>query len=136
MEIRQAAARAANRANPDYFTGDVWLDPIAASSPPSRLNAASVTFAPGARTAWHTHPVGQTLLVLSGSGRAQTRGGPARALRPGDVVIFAPGEKHWHGAAPDSMMTHLAMQEAVDGFAADWLEQVEDEDYLAAPEDG
>ncbi len=133
MDIRKAGAAPAARANPDYFTGEVWMEPIAVSAPPSRLSALRVTFAPGARTAWHTHPVGQTLLVLSGVCHAQSRGGPVRALRPGDVAVFAPGEEHWHGAAPDSLMAHLAMQEAVDGSAADWLEQVSDADYLTPP---
>jgi quercetin dioxygenase-like cupin family protein len=101
---------------------------------PARVRAVVVTFEPGARTAWHTHPLGQTLLVLSGLGRAATWGGPVRAIGPGDVVWIPPGEKHWHGAAPEVAMSHLAVQEALDGAAVDWLEPVDDADYRRTPE--
>ena len=104
-------------------------DPVVSAPDPARIRAATVTFEPGARTAWHTHPLGQTLVVLSGAGLAQTDGGPVTPLRPGDTVWFAPGEKHWHGAAPDCAMSHLALQEALDGKAVDWLEHVSDAQY-------
>lgn len=129
MDIFRAGSRPSTVANPDYFTGTVRMDPVISSSGPARVNAITVTFEPGARTAWHTHPFGQTLLILSGLCLLQTEGGPVREARPGDVVWFAPGEKHWHGAAPDVAMSHLAIQEAQDGSAADWLEQVSDADY-------
>jgi quercetin dioxygenase-like cupin family protein len=109
----------------------VWQDPIIAASAPARLMATRVTFEPGARTAWHIHPLGQTLYVVSGVGRLQTEGGPVREIRPGDTVWIPPGEKHWHGGSPTSGMVHIAMQEAVDGSAATWLEQVSDADYGA-----
>jgi quercetin dioxygenase-like cupin family protein len=105
------------------------MEPVITAPDPARLRAVRVTFAPGARTAWHMHPLGQTLLVMSGLGLAQSWGGPLRVIRPGDTVWFAPGEKHWHGAAPAHAMTHLAMQEALDGSAVTWLEQVSDDDY-------
>ena len=114
----------------EWFTGDVYLDAIAAPSGPSRLNAASVHFTPGARTAWHTHPLGQTIFVTEGVGRCQRRGGPVEEIRPGDRVFFEPGEEHWHGAAPDRFMVHLAMQESDDtGSPVAWGEQVSDEEY-------
>ena len=121
----------------DWFTGDVHVDRVAAPSAQSRLAAASVHFAPGARTAWHTHPLGQTIFVLEGSGLCQRRGGPVEVIRPGDSVFFEPGEHHWHGAAPNRFMTHLAMQNADDsGTAVSWGEHVTDEEYTAAPADG
>ena len=129
MQIHSAGSRASQSPNPDYFTGTVRFDPIISSHPPSRVNAILVTFEPGARTAWHTHPLGQTLFVTSGLGLAQTEGGPVRVIRPGDTIRFDPGEKHWHGAAPECAMSHIAIQEAVDGSAADWLEKVSDADY-------
>ncbi|MBS0124645.1 (R)-mandelonitrile lyase [Thetidibacter halocola] len=129
MEIHRAGSRPSQRPNPDYFTGAVRMDPIASSQDPSRVNAVIVTFEPGARTAWHMHPLGQTIHILSGLCLAQRAGGPVEELRPGDTCRFAPGEKHWHGAAPEVGMAHLAIQEAVDGSAADWLEQVSDADY-------
>ncbi|SET01256.1 (R)-mandelonitrile lyase [Oceanicella actignis] len=135
MKIETLRERAARRAPEDYFVGEVWMQTVAAPEAPSRLSALTVSFAPGARTAWHTHPAGQTLLILSGRCRVQSRGGPVRELGPGDVVRFAPGEEHWHGAAPDQPMTHLAMQEAVDGVTAHWLEQVSQDDYLRPPQD-
>jgi quercetin dioxygenase-like cupin family protein len=116
----------------DWFTGTVWQDPIIEAPAPARLRAVWVRFEPGARTAWHTHPLGQTLVIVSGLGRVQTEGGPVREVRAGDVVWFAPGEKHWHGAGPDTAMEHLAMQEALDGRAVDWMEHVSDAQYNAA----
>jgi quercetin dioxygenase-like cupin family protein len=117
----------------DWFTGAVFLDAVAAPSEGSRLTATSVHFTPGARTAWHTHPNGQTIFVTEGVGLAQRRGGPLEVLRPGDRVFFEPGEDHWHGAAPDRFMTHLAMLEVgADGQSANWGEHVTDEEYRAA----
>ena len=129
MEIRRNGTQPSSRGPAEYFTGTVRRDPLIEAPPPARVNAASVTFEPGARTAWHTHPLGQTLVVTAGCGRAQRRGGPVEEIRPGDVVWFAPGEEHWHGAAPTTAMTHIAIQEAEGGRAADWLEHVTDEDY-------
>jgi len=122
-------------AGPDEgFTGNVYLDTVATPTEPSRLSAASVHFTPGARTAWHTHPFGQTIFVTEGSGLCQRRGGPVEVIRAGDRVFFEPGEDHWHGAAPDRFMTHLAMQEADDsGSPVTWGEQVSDEEYAAGP---
>jgi quercetin dioxygenase-like cupin family protein len=118
----------------DWFTGTVYIDTVATASEPSRLNAASVHFTPGARTAWHTHPLGQTIFVTEGVGRCQRRGGEIEIIRPGDRVFFEPGEEHWHGAAPDRFMTHLAMQEADDsGSPVTWGEHVTDEEYAAVP---
>ncbi|THF56017.1 (R)-mandelonitrile lyase [Ollibium composti] len=117
-------------AGPDsYFTGRVRIDPIIDTEAPARLRAASVSFEPGARTAWHTHPLGQTLHVVSGAGRVQVWGGPIQEIRAGDTIWFEPGEKHWHGAGPKTAMTHIAMQEALDGSPVDWLEKVSDEQY-------
>lgn len=118
----------------DWFTGVVHIDAVAAPSAGSRLSASCVHFTPGARTAWHTHPLGQTLLIVSGTGRVQAWGGPVRQVRAGDVVWFAPGEKHWHGASPANAMVHVAMQEAKDGSYVDWLEHVSDEQFARAPE--
>ncbi len=112
-----------------YFTGRVRIDPVIETQAPARLRAASVSFEPGARTAWHTHPLGQTLHVVSGAGRVQVWGGPIQEVRAGDTIWFEPGEKHWHGAGPKTAMTHIAMQEALDGKAVDWLEKVSDEQY-------
>ncbi len=118
----------------DWFTGAVYIDTVTTPSPPSRVGAAIVHFAPGARTAWHTHPLGQTIYVTEGLGLCQRRGGPIEVIRPGDSVFFEPDEDHWHGAAPDRFMTHLAMQEADDtGSPVTWGEQVSDEEYNAAP---
>ncbi len=129
MEITRGGTRPSGRGPADYFTGGVRIDPVIDAPEPARVRAAIVTFEPGARTAWHTHPLGQTLLVTAGLGRVQTSDGPVREVRPGDTVWFAPGEKHWHGAAPTVAMTHLAIHEALDGSAVDWLEQVSDADY-------
>lgn len=114
-----------------YFTGTVRQQPLIEADEPARLRAVMVSFEPGARTAWHTHPLGQTLHVVSGSGLAQSWGGPIQEIKAGDIVFFPPGEKHWHGAGPNAAMTHLAIQEALDGKAVDWLEKVSDEQYAA-----
>ena len=129
MDIKPCGSAPSRLASADYFTGTVWQDPIIEAPAPARIRATRVTFTPGARTAWHTHPLGQTLYVVSGLGRAQSWGGPIREIRPGDTVWFAPGEKHWHGAGPQSAMAHIAMQEALDGTAVNWLEHVTDEQY-------
>jgi quercetin dioxygenase-like cupin family protein len=129
MEVFKGGARPTRRAPKEYFTGAVWQDPIIEAPEPARLRSSCVTFEPGARTAWHSHPFGQTLYVVAGTGRAQSWGGPIREIRAGDVVWFAPGEKHWHGAAPTTTMVHVAMQEAKDGKYVDWQEYVSAEDY-------
>ncbi|MGJ5618340.1 (R)-mandelonitrile lyase [Sulfitobacter sp. MF3-043] len=129
MKIHHAGSRPSDTGSPDYFTGSVRMDPLISAPDPARLRGVSVTFEPGARTAWHTHPLGQTLIVTAGIGRAQKHGEPVEIIRPGDVVWFAPGEKHWHGAAPDCAMTHIALQEALDDKVVDWLEQVSDAQY-------
>lgn len=131
MEIQRAGSQASSRGNQEYFTSTVRIDPLFTAPEPARVVGASVTFEPGARTAWHTHPLGQTLIVTAGCGRAQRWGGPIEEIRPGDVVSFAPGEKHWHGAAPETAMTHIAIQEKLDGKTVDWLEKVSDEQYRA-----
>jgi quercetin dioxygenase-like cupin family protein len=132
MDIKPCGSVPSRLVPAEYFTGTVWQDPIIEAPAPARIRAARVTFTPGARTAWHTHPLGQTLYVVSGFGRAQSWGGPIRDIRPGDVIWFAPGEKHWHGASPTSAMAHIAMQEALDGSPVTWLEHVTDEQYGAA----
>ncbi len=129
MIIHRAGSRPSSRPNPEYFTGTVRMDPLISTPAPARLNGLAVTFEPGARTNWHAHPLGQTLIVTAGSGRAQKEGEEIVRLAPGDVVWFAPGEKHWHGAAPDCAMTHIALQEALEGTTADWLEPVTDAQY-------
>jgi len=129
MKITRAGTNPSVRGPADWFTGTVRIDPMFQTEPPARGGGATVTFEPGARTAWHTHPAGQTLIVTAGCGRVQRDGGPIEEIRPGDVVWFPAGEKHWHGAAPDVAMTHIAIQEAVDGVAVTWLEQVSDADY-------
>jgi quercetin dioxygenase-like cupin family protein len=129
MDIHPAGSRPTRRAPSENFTGTVLQDPIVVAETPARLVANSVSFEPGARTAWHTHPLGQTLYVIAGLGRVQTKGGPIREIRPGDVVWIPPGEKHWHGASPTNAMTHLAMQESLDGSHATWMEKVTDEEY-------
>ena len=130
MEIKRAGSLPSSKGPAEWFTGAVRLDQPFQGSDPARVSGAMVTFEPGARTAWHTHPLGQTLIVTAGSGRAQRWGGPMEEIRPGDVVWFAPGEKHWHGAAPTTAMTHIAIQERLDGKAVEWLEHVTDEQYL------
>lgn len=129
MDIKRSGSQPSGTGSADYFTGSVRLDPLFKTEAPARVQGASVTFEPGARTAWHTHPLGQTLIVASGCGWAQRWGGQVEEIRPGDVVWFAPGEKHWHGATPITAMTHIAIQEALDGKAVQWLEQVSDEQY-------
>jgi quercetin dioxygenase-like cupin family protein len=129
MDIKRAGTRQTEQASPDYFTGAVRLERLLQAPAPARIAAASVTFEPGARTHWHTHPLGQTLIVTYGKGWAQREGGPKEEIRPGDVVWFPPGEKHWHGATADSALTHLAVQETLDGKGVDWLEAVTDSDY-------
>ena len=129
MEIVRAGTRASAKGPTDWFTGTVRVDPLFNPHAPERAQGASVTFEPGARTAWHTHPLGQILIVTFGAGRVQRWGGLIEDIRPGDVVWFAPGEKHWHGAAPDTAMTHIAVQEVQNGKAVDWLEKVSDAQY-------
>jgi len=131
MEIKRNGARPSGKGPAEYFTGAVRVDPLFQAPEPARGFGASVTFEAGARTAWHTHPLGQTLIVTAGCGRAQRWGGPVEEIRPGDVVSFAPGEKHWHGAAPTTAMTHIAIQENLNGKAVDWMEHVTDEQYQA-----
>jgi quercetin dioxygenase-like cupin family protein len=131
MDIQRNASKPARKGSADYFTGSVRIETPFQGREPARVGGAIVTFEPGARTAWHTHPLGQTLIVLSGLGWAQREGGPVEEIRPGDVVWFAPAEKHWHGAAPGVGMSHVAIAEAVDGKVVDWLEHVADEQYLA-----
>ena len=129
MEIKRCGSQPSAKGAAEHFTGTVRVDPLVAAKDSQRLNLAYVTFEPGARTDWHTHPLGQTLIVTFGCGRVQRWGGPVEEIRPGDVVTFSPGEKHWHGAAPTTAMTHIAIQEALNGKAVDWLEQVTDEQY-------
>ena len=129
MDIKRSGSQASGKGPAEYFTGTVRVDPLFNSPAPARVMGASVTFEPGARTAWHTHPMGQVLIVTAGLGRARRWGGPIEEIRPGDVVWFAPGEKHWHGASPSTAMTHIAIQEPKDGKAVDWLEKVTDEQY-------
>ena len=133
MEIKHAGSRPSNRGPADWFTGTVRIDALFDANTPARAAGGAVTFEPGARTAWHTHPLGQTLIVLFGRGLVQREGGPIEEIRPGDVVCFAPGEKHWHGASPETAMQHIAIQEALDGRAVDWLEHVTDEEYRGEP---
>ena len=131
MDIHLAGSRPTRRAPPEYFTGTVLQDPIIQTEAPARLASTRVSFEPGARTAWHTHPLGQTLIVTSGLGWVQRWDGPVEEIRPGDVVWFLPGEKHWHGASATTAMTHIAIQEALSGSVVDWMEQVSDEQYGA-----
>ena len=130
MDISRDQDRASRAGPADWFTGAVRVEPLFTAPAPARAAGARVTFQPGARTAWHTHPLGQTLIVTEGLGRAQREGGPIEEIRPGDVVWFPPGERHWHGAAPDAAMTHIAVHEALDGETVDWLGPVEDAAYL------
>lgn len=131
MDIRSCGSTSTRRAPAEWFTGTVWQEPIVEAAAPARIRATLVRFDPGARTNWHTHPLGQTLYVVAGSGLAQSEGGPVRQIRAGDVIWIPPGEKHWHGAGPANAMTHVAMQEALDGKAVEWLEPVDDEQYSA-----
>ena len=129
MELKPAGSQPSSRGSIEYFSGTVRIDPLNSAPEPARVAMALVTFEPGARTAWHTHPFGQTLIVQSGCGRAQCQGGPIVTIRPGDVVWFAPGERHWHSAGPTTAMTHIAVQEKADGSAVTWMEQVTDAQY-------
>jgi quercetin dioxygenase-like cupin family protein len=129
MEIKRSGSRPSGEGPADWFTGRVRIDPLFEASEPARVRGASVTFEPSARTAWHTHPLGQTLIVTSGLGWAQRWGGQVEEIRPGDVVSFEPGEKHWHGASPTSAMTHIAIQEALEGQVVQWMEKVSDQEY-------
>lgn len=131
MEIIRAGSRPSGTGPADWFTGSVRIDPLFNPFDADRVQGAQVTFEPGARTAWHTHPLGQTLFIVSGHGRVQRLGGSIEDVRPGDVVWFAPGEKHWHGAAPETAMTHIALQEVQDGKVVDWMEHVTDAQYGA-----
>jgi quercetin dioxygenase-like cupin family protein len=129
MDIKRGGSQPSTRGNSDWFTGTVRIDPLFQAPAPARASAAKVTFEPGARTAWHTHPLGQTLIVTDGFGRVQREGGAIEEIRPGDVVWFPPNEKHWHGASPTAALTHIAVHEAIDGKAVDWMEKVTDEQY-------
>jgi quercetin dioxygenase-like cupin family protein len=129
MDIKRVGSQPSGKGPAEYFTGAVRLDPLFQAPQPARVVCASVTFEPGARTAWHTHPLGQTLIVTAGSGRVQRWGGPMEEIRPGDVIWIPPGEKHWHGASAKTAMTHIAIQEALEGKTVDWLEKVSDEQY-------
>lgn len=129
MDIVRIGSQSSAKGPTDWFTGGVRIDAPFQRGSPARASGATVTFEPGARTAWHTHPLGQTLIVTSGCGRVQRDGGPIEEIRAGDIVWFAPGERHWHGASPTTAMTHIAIQEQLDGKAVDWLEHVTDEQY-------
>jgi len=133
MDIKPSGSQASAKGPAEYFTGTVRVDPLFSAPHPARARGASVTFEPCARSNWHTHPLGQTLIVLSGAGLVQREGGPVEPIRPGDIVWFAPGEKHWHGAAPTTAMSHIAIAEALDGKVVDWLEKVSDEQYEVQP---
>ena len=130
MEIKRNGSQPSIQGPADWFTGTVRIDPLfLQANDPSRVTGASVTFEPSARTAWHSHPLGQTLIVTAGCGRVQREGGPIEEIRPGDAVWSPPGEKHWHGASPNTAMTHIAIQEELDGTTADWMEKVSDTQY-------
>ena len=129
MDIKRSGSQASVKPPAEYFTGTVRLDPLFQAPDPARVGGSSVTFEPSARTVWHTHPLGQTLIVTSGLGRVQREGGPVEEIRAGDVIWFPPGEKHWHGAAPKTAMTHIAIQESLDGKNVEWMERVTDQQY-------
>jgi quercetin dioxygenase-like cupin family protein len=129
MDIKRVGTQPSNKGPAEWFTGAVRIDPLFQPNAPARAAGAKVTFEPGARTAWHTHPLGQTLIITVGRGRVQREGGPVEEVHPGDVVWFAPGEKHWHGATPTTAMTHIAIQEQLHGKVVEWLEKVSDEQY-------
>jgi quercetin dioxygenase-like cupin family protein len=131
MEIRECGSQPSRKGTADWFTGTVRIDPLFEPRPPSSAIGISVTFEPGARTLWHSHPVGQTLVVTAGCGQAQSWGSPVEKIRPGDVIHFSPGEKHWHGATAITAMTHIAIYEQLDGESAEWMEEVSDEQYNA-----
>ena len=132
MEIKRAGSQPSGKGPAEWFTGAVRIDPLSSPPEPARVAMAHVTFEPGARTAWHTHPLGQTLIVTWGRGAAQREGGPIEEIRPGDVVWFAPGEKHWHGATATTAMSHIAIQEKLNGSPVDWMEKVTDDQYQGA----
>ena len=131
MEIKRSGSRPSGKGPAEYFTGTVRIDPLIDAPAPARVRGALVTFEPGARTAWHTHPLGQTLIISFGLGWVRRAGGPVEEVRPGDVIWFPPGEKHWHGASATTAMSHFAIQEASDGKTVEWLEQVSEEQYQA-----
>ena len=135
MEIKRAGTQPSSKGPSEFFTGTVRVEPLFEAPAPARVRGGSVTFEPGARSAWHTHPLGQILIVTTGVGLTQCWGEPAVKIRPGDVITCPPGKKHWHGASPTSAMTHMAIQEALDGKVVDWMEKVTDEDYNAAASD-
>jgi quercetin dioxygenase-like cupin family protein len=136
MNIKRSGSQPSGKGPSEYFTGAVRIDPLFQAREPARAVGASVTFEPGARTAWHSHPLGQALIVTAGCGLAQRWGGPIEEIRPGDVISFAPGEKHWHGATATTGMTHIAVQEQLDGKTADWMEKVSDEQYRSPSGEG
>jgi quercetin dioxygenase-like cupin family protein len=131
MNIQRNGTQPSAKGAADFFTGSVRIDPLIQTSPPARLGGAIVTFEPGARTAWHVHPLGQMLIVTAGCGLVQSEGGPVAKLRPGDIVWCPPGEKHWHGATSKTAMTHIALIESLDGKAVEWMEHVTDAEYAA-----
>jgi quercetin dioxygenase-like cupin family protein len=131
MEIKKSGSQPSAKGSTEWFTGDVRIDPVGQATAPARVLVASVTFEPGARTAWHVHPLGQTLVVTAGCGLVQSEGGPVQEIRPGDVVLCPPREKHWHGATRTTAMTHIAIQEQLDGKAVEWMQKVTDEEYDA-----
>jgi quercetin dioxygenase-like cupin family protein len=131
MEIKRSGSQPSNKGQAEYFTGNVRIDPLHQAGEPARVGCVSVTFEPGARTAWHSHPLGQTLIVTAGCGLAQSWGEAVEKIRPGDVIWSAPGEKHWHGATATTAMTHISIVEQLDGKAADWMEKVSDERHEA-----
>lgn len=133
MEIKRNGSRPSEKGSADYFSGTVRIDPLFDAPEPAKSFGAAVTFEPGAHTHWHTHPLGQTLIVTAGCGRVQRWGGPLEVIQPGDVVWIAPGEKHWHGAAPETAMTHIAIAERYEGKGSDWMEEVSPEQYLGMP---
>lgn len=133
MEIKRVGSQASAKGSPEWFTGTVRIDPLFQAPEPALVSGACVTFEPGARTAWHTHPLGQTLIVTAGCGWVQREGGPVEEIRPGDVVWFPPGEKHWHGATLSTALTHIAIQEKRDGKSVDWMEQVSEQQYRSRP---
>jgi quercetin dioxygenase-like cupin family protein len=134
MEIKRSGSQPSGRGPADWFTGAVRIDPLFEAAAPARVRGAGVTFEPGARTAWHTHPLGQTLIITAGAGRVQREDGTVEEVRPGDVVWFPPNEKHWHGATPTNAMSHIAIQEALEGKVVEWMEHVSDEEYGAKAE--
>jgi quercetin dioxygenase-like cupin family protein len=129
MDIKRTGSHPSKLASPEYFMGRAWINPVAEGPAPARIRAVNVTFEPGARTAWHSHPLGQALLITSGTGLVQKEGGMVEQVYPGDTIWFAPGEKHWHGAAADSLMSHIAIQESLDGQTVEWFELVSDAQY-------